>query len=318
VSGLAAGLLFAVLMGEAFFRYVYDASDANTDLRTFEHWQQRHVQLNTWGYRDREVPPAAEVKGIPRIVLLGDSFAFGMGIDDPADLLGPRLEAALATRVSPPPRVFTLARSGLDTREELAMFRRDGVRLYPRVVVLMYHVNDTDKLVPWPLRRWAPAPIWRPITDNSDLIQFLHYRVFVSRQAKHLTVHDLPGLAVYQQPAIFARQSADLLALISAIREANAKPVVVLYPYLNAPTDEGPQREALDRVADVLASARVPFLDVSRLVNVNDRRYHANRFDPHPSPALHAVVAPTLAEVVIKAGFASPATAPATAPAAAP
>ena len=41
--------------------------------------------------------------------------------------------------------------------------------------------------------------------------------------------------------------------------------------------------------------------DVGELADLSDPRYRANAFDWHPGAALHAVVAPALAEVVLKA-----------------
>jgi hypothetical protein len=312
VCGLVAGLSLTLLVAESYFRYVFDASDSNGALRTSRRWAERHVRFNSDGYRDREFPPEEELDRWTRIVLLGDSFAYGWGINDRDDMLGPQLERALTGRTSPPPRVFTLAAGGIDTRRETAMFQADGVRLRPRVVVLTYHLNDTEKLVP-PLPFMGNGSLaLSPLTDNSDFLELFFWHAAIRRAAAGSTVMDLPGMGVYYDPALFGRQSEDLLALIGLIRGIGASPVVVLYPYLNAPAQDGPQRDALDRVAGVFAGAGVPAIDVSRLVNVNDRKYHANPFDPHPSPALHVAVVPKLAEVVLQELERAPAPAPAT------
>lgn len=297
--GVIASLLALLLAGEVYFRHIYDASDANGELRTSRRWGQRHVRFNSWGYRDREIPPPEKLDELTRVVLLGDSFAYGWGIAELSDLLGPQLERALVGRVTPAPRVFMLAFGGIDTRREMSLFAEHGVLLRPRVVVLMYHLNDTDTLVPRPrIPRIASATL-RPLTDSSDCLEFLLWQASLRRAAAGWTIRDLPGINVYQDATLFARQSNDLLALMSLIREHGAKPIVVLYPYLSAPTQEGPQREALDKVTALLAQAQVPVVDVSRIVDVTDRRYHANPFDPHPSPALHAAIAPILAGKVL-------------------
>jgi hypothetical protein len=311
LCGLMTGMLLTLLIGESYFRYVFDASDSNGGLRTSRRWAERHVRFNSAGYRDREVPPAAELDGLSRIVLLGDSFAYGWGIDNDEDMLGPQLERELSDRVTPPPRVFTLAAGGIDTRREIAMFKADGIPLRPRVVVLTYHLNDADNLLPAPPFVGNGSLTWSPLTDNSDFLELVFWHAAIRCSGAYANVTDLPGMAVYQDPGLFGRQSEDLLALIGTIREVGAAPVVVLYPYLNAPVRDGPQRYALDRVAAVLAGSAVPTIDVSLLVDVNHRRFHANRFDPHPSPALHTAVVPTLAETVVNGLRIPPVTVPA-------
>src|SRR5262245_39386827 len=57
-------------------------------------WVRRFVRLNSLGYRDVEHAIEAR-EGITRIVLVGDSVAFGWGIDDPRRRVGDLLEQAL-------------------------------------------------------------------------------------------------------------------------------------------------------------------------------------------------------------------------------
>lgn len=312
--GLAAGLMFTLSAAEVYFRYVYDASDATGSLRTSQRWGMRHMRFNSWGYRDREFPPPEQLESFTRIVMLGDSFTFGWGIAQFEHLLGPGLERELAGKVSPPPRVFMLARGGIDTRQETKFFMKDGVRLRPRVVVLQYHLNDTEPLAPSLKPPKTIPQALEVLSDSSDFLEFFLVHTLL-RTTAGSKVSGLPGMAIYQDPARFAVQAGDLLGLMRMIRDAGASPVVLMYPYLNAPTQEGPQRLALDRVSGLFAGAGVPVIDVSRLVNVNERKYHANPFDPHPSAALNAAVVPVLAQVVLEALARTPASAPATQPA---
>ena len=82
---------------------------------------------------------------------------------------------------------------------------------------------------------------------------------------------------------------------------AGAVPIVVLYPFLNVPVEQGPQRDALNRLGALLSAEEVVFVDITRLVHTNDRQFRANRFDPHPSALLHRAVVPELADKVMAA-----------------
>ncbi|MEP0845016.1 MAG: SGNH/GDSL hydrolase family protein [Phycisphaerae bacterium] len=297
-SAGCAGVLTALLAGELYVRHVYDASDANGGLRTAQRWAERHVRLNQWGLRDRDIPPSDQLADLTRIVLLGDSFVYGWGINDEHDLPGPCLERALAGRgVTPPPRVFSLGQGGFDTRAETRLLSDKGPLIAPRVVVLAYVLNDIEPLLKPKLPRVAIPVFWRPLMEAGDLAEFVIWHACLRAHARGRTVGDLIGMAAYEDATAFAQHRADLLALMALIRRLGARPVAVIYPCLGVPTD-AEQRSAIDKVARLLADDGVPVLDVSRMVDPTDRRYVANPFDPHPSAALHAVVAPALADLV--------------------
>ncbi len=294
LAGVMAGLLAAAVGVEVYFRHVYDCSDANGELRTCVRHLQKHGRFNTLGYRDREFPDPAHLPPGPRVVLLGDSFAFGIGINAYEDLLGPQLQKSLRQTGLDGAEVYTVARGGVDTTREIELFRRDAVPLAPHAVVLAYHLNDIeDRQFARPHDR--AALVLSPLTASSDAFEFLEWRVYSLLHAGDLRGPLDAGLGRYADEKVFASQARRVQELITLIRHRGARPVCVIYPYLNMPTDAGPHRHAIDRMARLFADLRVPAIDVSRLVNVNERRYHANRFDPHPSPQLNRVVAAALA-----------------------
>jgi len=313
-AGATASLLAAVLVAEFYFRHVYDASDANGELRTALAWFRRHVQCNSWGYRDREIPSPDELNKLTRIVLLGDSFVFGWGLNNYDDLIGPRLERALAAKVLPPPRVFSLGVPGINTRDQIKIFKDQAVRLHPRVVVLAYVLNDIEGIEKLPPPRVRPWLGWQPITDSSDFLEFAIWHLALRRHQSKLQIIDLPGLRDYQNPALLARQAEDLGTLFRLIREAGARPVVVLYPYLGVPADSEPLRYAMEQVRAIVRANDVPLVDLSVLVDAMDPRMQVNRFDPHPSPALHEATIPFVAEAVLAELREPPASLPASAP----
>ncbi len=96
------------------------------------------VRLNARGLRGGEhaYEPAP---GVRRIVVLGDSFAWGWGVGDGEvftdvldDLLGPGIE------------VVNLAVPGYSTDQQLWTLEREGLRYHPDVVLLAFCTND-----PW-------------------------------------------------------------------------------------------------------------------------------------------------------------------------
>jgi lysophospholipase L1-like esterase len=106
-------------------------------VRSFE------VRTNSLGMRDREVPlePAA---GTWRILVVGDSVAFGEGL--PVEKTFPALlEQRLQVETHLPVEVLNGGVEGYNTVSELAFLRDVGVKLHPQTVVVAFNLNDWDR-----------------------------------------------------------------------------------------------------------------------------------------------------------------------------
>lgn len=92
------------------------------------------LRINSKGLRDVEHPYEKE-PGTFRIALLGDSIAWGWGVDDGrcfADLIEPRLGV----------EVINLGVPGYSTDQQLLTLERDGLRYEPDLVLLCFVLND--------------------------------------------------------------------------------------------------------------------------------------------------------------------------------
>ena len=101
------------------------------------------LRTNSLGCRGPEVAPGKPA-GTFRIVLLGDSVAFGWGVNDEVTFAR-RLEsewnaAAPARRLE----VINTAHPFYDTNQEEAALREVGLPLQPDLVLLVYVVNDIE------------------------------------------------------------------------------------------------------------------------------------------------------------------------------
>jgi hypothetical protein len=95
-----------------------------------------------WGQRRRVGPPAAP--GAARVVVLGDSVAFGWGLADD-ETYAHRLEQWLASTMAdgePAPLVTTIACIGWNVRNSCRHLRNSLARLRPDVVVFLPWAND--------------------------------------------------------------------------------------------------------------------------------------------------------------------------------
>jgi lysophospholipase L1-like esterase len=112
-------------------------------------WTRRFVRLNSLGYRDVE-HVRAPGEGIARVLLIGDSVAYGAGIDDPRLRVGDLLEQTL-NRAAGARRfeVVQSARVNTHTLHHIEVLRR-MLAFQPRYVLLLYFFNDIEHAVRLP------------------------------------------------------------------------------------------------------------------------------------------------------------------------
>jgi hypothetical protein len=101
------------------------------------------VSVNALGGRGPERSPAKPA-GTGRILLLGDSFAFGWGVEQD-DSFGAVLERRLAERVGPV-EVVSAAVPGYSTDQHYIFLRARGLALRPDLVLVATSENDLTEL----------------------------------------------------------------------------------------------------------------------------------------------------------------------------
>jgi lysophospholipase L1-like esterase len=94
------------------------------------------VEINSRGLRDRE-HPHAKPDGVFRIALLGDSLAWGWGVDN-----GLAFADLVEEELGPGVEVINLGVPGYSTDQELWTLQREGRRYSPDLVLLAFILND--------------------------------------------------------------------------------------------------------------------------------------------------------------------------------
>ena len=104
------------------------------------------VTVNSLGFRGAEVA-SPKPQGRLRIVIVGDSVTFGMGMGD-AESFPAQLEHLLHEKF--PGRdldVVNLGVPGYDTRQEVTLLRRNLARLDPDVALVGFYTNDVPDVI---------------------------------------------------------------------------------------------------------------------------------------------------------------------------
>jgi lysophospholipase L1-like esterase len=180
--------------------------------------------IDELGFRNRTPAPPADV----RVLLLGDSCAFGWGICKLENTLGPAIERQMLAR-GIRAAVFSRAQPGYSTAQGLILFRRWFASTAPHVVVLYFGWNDgriangmTD----------AEALRVMPLL-SSEPIQFLvGTAMFRTLEAAERSILPTVWAANRARPAARPRVSraeslANLRAMTTEARTAGAEVVVI-------------------------------------------------------------------------------------------
>lgn len=135
-----SGSLYSLIVPRPGGRFVLRP---NADLTVPERYGDIRYRLNREGYRDADRVP--NEKSTRRVLLLGDSVTFGLGVAQDriyAALLGQELARRGGGSIEAPPEVINLAIFAYDSLDELAAFEEDGAKYRPDTVVLQFYLND--------------------------------------------------------------------------------------------------------------------------------------------------------------------------------
>ena len=240
------------------------------------------VAISSQGLRDREFalqPPP----GRTRIMMLGDSLAFGWGVPGEATY-AKRLEQKLR-QAGHDAEVMNTGVGNYNTEMEVAWFLERGARFAPQYVVLNYFINDAE-----------PTPRYRSslLAQHSRAFVYFASRVdAVLRQARIADRADWQGYyaSLYRDGEGMRRVSTALARLARHCRENGIRLIVANYPELRNPRDYpfAQVDEAIRRMAAAHDLPYIPLLPAVR--DIAPQRLWVTPPDPHPSSLAHEAFA---------------------------
>lgn len=242
------------------------------------------VAISSQGLRDRDfaqVPPP----GRTRILMLGDSLAFGWGV--PQDrTYSKRLEQMLRDG-GRDVEVINTGVGNYNTEMEVAYFLERGAAFKPHYVVLNYFINDAE-----------PTPQDRSNFLSRNSRAFVYFASRVDMAMRMVNVADRTDWKTYYNSLYdeqgVARVAAAVERLAAYCREHGIKLYLANYPELRNPADY-PFTQVNEKIERIAAANKLPYL--SMLPAVRDLRPETlwvTPPDPHPSIVAHEVFAKEL------------------------
>ena len=251
-----------------------------------------HIQTNDQGFRDRQAHIPPKQPGEYRIVVLGDSFTFGPGVEYDhlyTTLLGSRL-----ARSHPEVKVINLAVEGYNIIQYEAVLEEVGLDLKPDLVLLaMFPVNDFEM---------DDYEHHRALAGGAQVHLPWYLSLYVYRAYLH-RIPELAGKVLHRAaphgsggPDVGWQQNVAALKQIHALTLSYKLPLrVALLPHTKG---FATQQKIFARVEEVCAAERLQCFDLLesfRAAGVHDGALVLNPIDSHPNDEYHRLMAAQLA-----------------------
>jgi lysophospholipase L1-like esterase len=240
------------------------------------------VKINSKGLRDYEYSYEKPV-GTYRILVLGDSIAFGWGVNF-SNIYSKLLEKKL--NINNPKEKYEIINSGVinyQLNEELFYLKNEGFKYSPDLIILGYFVDDAkiNKRLSY---NW--------LEKNSYLLAFLKSKLMAinSRFNKELRFDNFYKNFYKDGSLEKAKFEKNINELKSFLKDKNIPLVVVLIPELhdlkNYPFIDI-HNYVKDRFSDVEVIDLLPYFDKQR----NSQDYWVSFEDAHPNALAHEIMA---------------------------
>lgn len=255
----------------------------------------KRVSLNSNGHRDDETP-VEKPAGERRILVLGDSVAFGWGVDQGEDFPA-RLEALLRQQPGGAWRVINTGVNGYNSQQQALFFASEGIRFQPDIVLLLYVGNDVDPVIEPNAVTWRRYPTWPSslpeLLDRARSLSYLYQATKLFQRMEELrpAAESGPRRSLVDHPGWPASLEA-----LKSISSLCAREKIHFLVAMESGSDE--KRAASLRQAGIetisLASAW------SRVAPESQR---VSRIDPHPGAEVHKEFARSLLEAMRARGW---------------
>lgn len=295
-------LALVCLTLETGFALFYDATDSFSLVKTSQRWTARHVRLNNMDYRDRKDFTAAKPDDRYRILLLGDSFAYGHGIADVDKRFGDLLEQRCQQTFGAV-EIYNVSEPGLSTAGEvkrLEEFAQRGPQ--SDAVLLIYNLNDLDDVAEESRYMVGTIILDKPsnvLFRESYLLNFLYYRY---KQFSRPEFRDyFRWLTESYRGETWKRQTANFDSLRKQCDALGVKLLVVVFPFLHNLGAEYPFRHAHANLAEYWRPRADGYLDLLEVMEWNSSKdLVVNQFDAHPNETAHRLAAEAIWSDLLK------------------
>ncbi|MED6336082.1 MAG: GDSL-type esterase/lipase family protein [Planctomycetota bacterium] len=259
------------------------------------------VRSNSLGLRHEEIGPRSP--GDFRVLAIGDSFTFGMGVRQ-QDTWVKQLESLLGAQHHSQVEVINagLAEGAHEPTRYAAWLAETGLSLQPDLVVVGFCLNDIHRSVA--MAKLAPALREPWLGGRSQILLrlqlHLHRRNYERRQARNPELlKEQEAFFVTHQGGVWATRSAALVEMKERLDQRGIRFLIAILPMMTKLAGDYPYRRLHAEVRRFCEEAGIEFVDllepmlafVDGLEDYSETRLWVHPTDQHPAPPAHRVFA---------------------------
>ncbi|HXV42487.1 MAG TPA: GDSL-type esterase/lipase family protein [Anaerolineae bacterium] len=263
-----------------------------------------NVSINSDGLRDKEYP-LARTQGKKRLLVLGDSFGWGFGVEND------EIFSELLEKRHPDWEIINASVSGYGTDQQLLYLKQRGMQYQPDVVLLLFHPNDvannshSEQYVHNKARFQlmdgelvlTNYPVPKPSFRQRAFQYIVGNTYFFGRLYRVSNLIESQWRPARAAPAVKKDNRADymlttelLLTLNDLVKQNGAQLVVVSVPISN--------KSLKNLLRDTLQAAEIPYLPLDEAL-ANSPEPVTFEHDEHWNPAGHKIVATTIENFLV-------------------
>lgn len=284
------GIMVVWLVGLLEITFMFISQSHEGDLsKASQIWFAKYWRpITAEGYRDFPKTNAEKKK---KVLVLGDSFAAGHGLENTEDRFSDQLEQKLGADKY---AVYNLGVSGSDTRDEFQRLQKFPVK--PEVLVLEYFPNDIEKAARDAKLTLAQFQPYDDITipGAGSLVMRFYFPNYLYWQFPHMPPASITDFVQksYTDTTILNPHLRDLQKIVDYARQHNAPMYVVMVPFLqNVEKSNGYTKP----IEDFFINQKIPVVRLSdHLGSIPPKERIVGKNDGHASAKVNALIADLL------------------------
>ncbi|MDQ6479761.1 SGNH/GDSL hydrolase family protein [Dyadobacter sp. LHD-138] len=293
VATIAVPLIITLIFLENIFMYIPQSHEGVLSKASQIWWEKYWAPVNKLGYRDKEI---TRQTGAKQVLVVGDSFAAGHGLENVSDRFSDKLEEKLGKSQY---TVYNLGVSGADTRDEVKRLETFPVK--PDVIVLQYFPNDIEKAGREKgLSVSAAAPYGDLKGPMATLVKRFYLPNFIYWQLPHTAFSTFEKFVqtAYTDTTVLNAHLRDLSKMVAYKDSTGAKMYAVFIPFLFQLDKSASYTKPVE---DYLRAHGVTVVTLNEdIAKLPDKDRVVGKNDGHASAVLNGLIADRLFDSIKK------------------
>ena len=269
-----------------------------------------NIHRNAYGLRGHDLP-ADKSASTTRILLLGDSFTFGSGVPNDADIFAARLELKLNAQLAGGGSSVEVLNGGIpgsQTGDWVDLLQKVGDSYQPDVIIIVFFLRDGTLTS-------SMGSFFGPIRDHivaQNQVSALYQSVYLYRLVKDFQDRSLISdsytqamnesyFGDRQQTQEWRIAQTNLRSMKMMGEGIHAKVGLIIFPVLADFSDRYPFQTIVDEVSRFGRDSQLPTLNLlPAFKGRNASDLWVSALNQHPNPAGHELAANAMLEWVRK------------------